>query len=110
MGEADFALARFLPNGALDPSFGGGGFVTTNFGGVDEANAILLQPDGKIVLAGTTSNGGDFALVRYASDGSPDPGFGSSSLVTTSFGFGVDRPNAIVRRPDGRLLVAGSTM
>jgi uncharacterized delta-60 repeat protein len=108
-GAADFAVARYLPNGALDPSFGGVGFVTTDFGGVDEANAMLLQPDGKIVLAGGTSVGGDFAMARYTSNGSLDPTFGGSGLVTTSFGFGVDLAYAIVRRPDGRLLVAGST-
>jgi uncharacterized delta-60 repeat protein len=50
---SDFALARYLPDGQLDPAFGTGGKITTDFGGSDEvANALVLQPDGKLVTAG----------------------------------------------------------
>ena len=53
-GNGDFALARYLPNGTLDPSFGGDGRVLTDFGSgsYDGASALALQPDGKIVVAG----------------------------------------------------------
>ena len=50
---SDFALARYLPNGTLDPTFSGDGKVTTDFvSDYDEARALALQPDGKIVVAG----------------------------------------------------------
>ena len=48
----DFALARYNPNGSLDPSFSGDGKQTTDFGGIDEANGVALQADGKIVAVG----------------------------------------------------------
>ena len=69
----DFALARFALSGALDASFGSGGKVTTSFGsGHDQASAMALQADGKILLGGTAALGNnDFALARYFSDGSP---------------------------------------
>ena len=70
----DFALVRYNADGSLDTSFGGGdGIVTTPIGtSNDSANGVLVQPDGKIVVAGTAfgSTGYDFALVRYNSDGS----------------------------------------
>src|SRR5262245_60750040 len=64
---SNFALARYRSNGTLDPSFAGNGKLTTDFGGADEARALALQPDGKIVAAGQGS--GDFALARYNPDG-----------------------------------------
>jgi uncharacterized delta-60 repeat protein len=60
-----FALARLNPNGSLDPTFGSGGIVTTNVGGVEGVAAILVQPDGKIIAIGTANNFADVALVRY---------------------------------------------
>lgn len=60
-----FALARLNPNGSLDPTFGSGGIVTTNLGGVEGVAAILVQPDGKIVAIGTANNFADVALTRY---------------------------------------------
>ena len=54
-GTTSLALARYLPNGNLDPAFGPGGMVTTAVGTFDDViHAIALQPDGKIVVAGTT--------------------------------------------------------
>src|SRR5262245_17953991 len=62
-------------DGDLDPTFGVGGIVITDFsGGYDYAFALVLQPDGKIVTAGHTSSG--FALARYNSNGSLDTSFG----------------------------------
>jgi uncharacterized delta-60 repeat protein len=59
----DFALARYNPDGTLDTSFSGDGKTTTDFGGLDRAFDLALQPDGKIVAAGT--HNGTFALARY---------------------------------------------
>ncbi len=63
-GIRDFALARYNPDGTLDPSFGSNGLVTTDFAGnTDFAFAVAIQPDEKIVAAGRA--GPDFGLVRY---------------------------------------------
>ena len=59
----DFHLTRLTANGALDPSLGGKSTVDADFGGDDNASALALQANGKIVLAGTT--GGDFGIVRF---------------------------------------------
>jgi hypothetical protein len=64
------ALARYHPDGALDSSFGTGGIVVTPLPGVERANSVTLQGDGKIVIVGYTDpNGGDFLVARY--DGDP---------------------------------------
>ena len=84
-------LVAFSPpanaaQGDLDPSFGVGGKVVSNFGtGLDAASAVAVQPDGKIVIAGSAFNG-DFLVARYAPDGILDPSFGTGGLVTTDFG------------------------
>ena len=111
--DGDFALARYLVDGALDPSFGRGGTVTTDIaGGSDVAHAVLVQPDGTIVAAGTAQLGSGganaFALVRYLPNGDLDESFGTGGIVTTSFGP-FDEARALVREPDGRLVAAGSS-
>ena len=60
-------LVRYLPNGTLDPSFGTAGRVTTDFGRREEAGAVVLQPDGRIIVAGDTDILGPFTylLARY---------------------------------------------
>jgi uncharacterized delta-60 repeat protein len=108
--EGDFALARYTATGLLDPGFGSGGKVRVDLGGDDEANAVLLQPDGKIVVAGVTRHGGsgDFALVRLLPNGTPDIGFGAAGRVTTDLG-GDDAATALVLQADGKLVAAGVT-
>jgi uncharacterized delta-60 repeat protein len=87
----DFAVARYNTDGTLDSSFGVGGKVTTDFGLTDQASSVVVQPDGKIIVAGGTyatfpAAGGQFALARYNSNGSLDTSFGVGGLVRTSFG------------------------
>jgi uncharacterized delta-60 repeat protein len=103
--SGEFALARYNPNGSLDPSFGGSGTVTTATG--YGATALVLQPDGKLVAAGTSSgsSGREFALLRYKPNGSLDPSFGGDGKVATSF---ADEANALALQPDGKLVAAGS--
>ncbi|MDG2307482.1 MAG: hypothetical protein P8R42_23085 [Candidatus Binatia bacterium] len=94
--------------GDLDMTFGTGGRVTTPISG--GADAVVLQPDAKIVAAGFAvpgSSGVDFGLVRYESDGNLDTSFGVGGVVTTDFG-GSDFGNAVARQPDGKILVCGS--
>ena len=106
-GFGDFILVRYLPNGSLDDSFGVGGTVTSDFGGFERAIALVLQPDGKLVVAGGGS--GEFILARYLPNGSLDPTFGIGGKVTTDFtGIeGTDDANAAVLQPDGKLVAAG---
>jgi uncharacterized delta-60 repeat protein len=104
----DFALARYTTDGTLDPAFSGDGKVRARFGPGAIARAIALQPDGKIVAAGSV--GGDVALARYTTHGSLDPTFNRDGKVQTSFGsIGVMIQALAIQPRDGRLVVAGFT-
>lgn len=107
----DFALARYHRNGTLDRTFGMGGKVTTDFGGGDQATALVVQADGKLVAAGLTAtdSGVDFALARYHRNGTLDPSFGTGGKATTDFAGGEDRAEALVVQ-GGKLVAAGSTI
>jgi uncharacterized delta-60 repeat protein len=102
----DFAVARYLKDGSLDPSFDGDGKVTTSFGGMSGAGAVVRQTDGKIVAAGSAS--GEFALARYQTDGSLDPTFGSGGKVVTPIGTN-DSIQALLLQSDGKLVAAGTS-
>ncbi len=104
-GANAFVLVRYRPNGALDDGFGDGGIVTTAFGPFDEARALVRDPDGRIVAAGSSFTGETFetALARYASDGTLDPTFGDAGRVLVPFGAG----RALARQADGKYVVAG---
>ena len=112
--DGNFALVRLLPGGAMDPSFGSGGKVFTDFGATDRAEAVAVQPDGKIVAAGYGGSirpgpaGAMFALARYLPDGTLDPSFGAGGKVTTDFGA-YDWARAVRVLPDGKILAAGSS-
>jgi uncharacterized delta-60 repeat protein len=105
LGAGALPGAAVAAPGALDSSFGSGGEVTTDFGGSDSAQAVVIQGDGRIVAAGL-SGAGDFALARYTADGSLDPSFGSGGKATTDFG-GFDAASALAVQPDGRIVAAG---
>src|SRR5260370_24981464 len=95
MGTSDrnFAIVRYNPDGSLDSTFGSGGIVTTDFGipdinnRVDYAQAVAIQPDGKLVVVGysnTLDQVFSVALARYNSDGTLDTTFGNAGLVLTA--------------------------
>jgi uncharacterized delta-60 repeat protein len=102
--------------GDLDPSFGTGGKVTADFfDHIETGSGLVLQPDGRIIVVGSTAVGSgldniqqsEFAILRYNSDGSPDNSFGNGGKVTTDFlGFPVGA-NAVALYPDGRIVVVG---
>ena len=77
----DFFVARFFPEGLLDPSFGDNGIFTLNQGASDAFNAVAVQPDGKIVAAGRTSDGGRAAVVRLNVNGTLDNSFGEGNGI-----------------------------
>jgi uncharacterized delta-60 repeat protein len=111
---SDFALARYTANGALDPTFGVGGRVFTDFGGsADSAGGgVVIQPNGKIVAGGTvTSNASgtisDFGLARYSADGSLDQTFGQGGRVVTNIENHSASAAAMVLQPDGRIVLGG---
>ena len=81
---SDFALARFNANGTLDTIFGDNGAVRTTFhvDTVDELNAVVLQHDGKIIVAGVSD--GQFALARYHTNGTLDRSFGNQGKVVST--------------------------
>ncbi len=111
--KLDFGVVRYTPGGTPDPGFGSGGIVKTNvLGGGDQANAVAVQGDGKIVVAGyaagPTNIDTDFALVRYNADGTPDDGFGTHGIVTTDLGTRSDDARALVIQPDGEIVVVGT--
>lgn len=99
--------------GRVDTSFGAGGRVVTPVGtGEDFANAVAVQADGKVLVAGAvaTTAGTQFALVRYDRDGTPDAGFGNAGKVLGAVGTrGNDVAAAIALQADGKILVAGSS-
>src|SRR3990172_6130600 len=108
-GEA-FAIGRFKPNGSLDPTFSGEGKKTTQFGmGVDIANAVAVQEDGDIVVAGYRDGGLRMAVARYTPNGHMDSTFGTGGLVSTGIGSGADLAEAVAIQDDGRIVIAGAT-
>src|SRR5712691_4083527 len=107
-GLLDFALARYNPNGSLDPTFSFDGKVATHFSNTTQgylgATAVAIEPNGKIVAGG--SNGDDFALARYNPDGALDLTFGANGNVLTDFGYAGESITAMAI-VSGKIVVAG---
>jgi uncharacterized delta-60 repeat protein len=98
------------PDGSLDPNFGTGGKVLTDFSNSeDAASAVAIQGDGKIVAAGSFHAGGpyDFALARYNANGSLDTSFGSGGKVVTDVCGCYQALNALAIQGDGKIVAAG---
>jgi serralysin len=112
-GNSRFAIARYNADGTLDSNFGGDGKVTTQFTRKDDpASSLVIQADGRIVVAGGASHNGtnpNFALARYNADGTLDTSFGGDGKVITDFGRRHDYANAIAVQTDGKLLAGGIT-
>jgi uncharacterized delta-60 repeat protein len=113
-GGGNFVVGRMNPDGSSDDAFGGAntGTATVDFGNDDGAQAIALQPDGKIVVAGNTYIGtgatenDDMAVARLLPNGSPDPSFGTNGRMTidlTKFDF----VGGVAIQRDGKIVVAG---
>lgn len=113
----DRTVARFLPGGAIDTTFGAGGVRTLDFGSA--AADVLdarLDPAGRIVLGGvstsqfvggSSNNFDDFAAARLTPDGNPDPSFGGDGTVVTDVGGLDDIPAALAVQADGKVVLAG---
>jgi uncharacterized delta-60 repeat protein len=102
----EFAAVRLNTNGALDQSFGHGGIANVDIGPYSLANAVLIQPDGKIVLAGTTQQDHiEFAAARLNRNGTLDSSFGQNGTVTLPDQTG--GAWAATLQSDGKIVLAG---
>ena len=105
----DFQAARYNTDGSLDESFGVGGKVVLNVMNNDLCQALAVQPDGKVLLGGSSNNFVTFTVVRYSVNGTLDPSFGTGGiklgppLVSESF------MTSLAVQPDGKILAAGSS-
>lgn len=88
-GNGHFGVARLTPAGALDPTFGAGGIAAANFGGDDDADSIVVQPTGEIIVIGTSlKNGtGQTAVAAFDPNGSPLTSYGSGGMQTFPTGI-----------------------
>ena len=105
----DFFTEELNPDGSKNESFAKatGGASTVDFGGEEAANDMVRQPDGKLVIVGSTStDGGDFAITRLNADGSLDTSFGSGGKQTVNFG-GVDAAEKVALTAEGKIVVVG---
>jgi uncharacterized delta-60 repeat protein len=122
--SSNIVLLRLTANGTLDSSFGTtndgtpDGVVNLSLGdGNDVANALKIQPDGKLVVVGTTVNAGssNMAVARLNTDGSLDTTFGTSNdgtpdgVVSLSLGNGDDVAHALAIQADGKIVMVGTT-
>ncbi len=119
-GQITAAVGTQIPfpssNGKLDGTFGTNGILSTHVGtGNSIAQAVAIQADGKIVVAGYTFNGtdNDFAVVRYNADGTLDAAFDGSQngngIVTTAVGTSNDEVFGLAIQGDGKIILAGQS-
>jgi uncharacterized delta-60 repeat protein len=96
-----------IPSGLPDASFGVAGVVTTTHTGGDHPSAMLIQPDGKILVAGLV--GGSIELMRYTTSGTLDPSFGTAGIATYSSGsLAFDTYPGLALQSSGKIVVATS--
>ena len=108
--DTDFLVLRFTGSGSLDTTFGSGGIVTYDSGNDDVAKAVALQADGKIVVAGSSSDGSKntVLLARFTAGGSLDTSFNGDGIVRfNSAAAGDDIGNAVAVQTDSKIVVAG---
>jgi uncharacterized delta-60 repeat protein len=104
----DVAVARLNPDGKLDDTFNGDGTKRFGYGAADEANAVLVQPDGRIVVVGNGTADRDVAVTQLNPDGSFDTSFDGDGTFVADFG-GNEMGSGVVLQPNGKLVVVGRT-
>jgi len=106
----DFAVTRYNADGTLDSSFDGDGKLTTDFGGgLDRAQGVAIDGDGRIVVAGWSRVDSyyDLALARYSVDGTLDSSFDGDGRLTADFGATDYAAHSVAIDGNGRIIVAG---
>jgi uncharacterized delta-60 repeat protein len=105
--NGDYVVTRLQPNGAPDTDFSGDGRAFVDFGFIDNAFAIALQPDGRILAVGAAYNAGatasDIGVARLLASGAPDPSFPNRQVDIAALDFGL----SVLVQGDGRIVVAG---
>jgi uncharacterized delta-60 repeat protein len=106
----DAVVERLNPNGDPDSTFSGDGRAPVDFGATDAANDVALQPDGKIVIAGSAVSGdaGDIGVARLQPNGSLDTTFGNGGIARVNVTPG-DLGNTLALQPDGKIVVGGTS-
>ncbi|MEO8765511.1 MAG: T9SS type A sorting domain-containing protein [Ginsengibacter sp.] len=102
----DFAVARFNINGTPDSTFSDDGKQVTNLGATDVAYSMVIQPDGKIVVAGNSKT--QFAIARYNINGSLDNTFSGDGKLVIPMGF-ADACKSVALQNDGKIVLVGYT-
>jgi uncharacterized delta-60 repeat protein len=107
-GNGSFALIRYTAAGALDTSFNTTGIVNTPVGStaMGQGLGMVIQANGKIVVAGTAGKGPNFGLARYHPTGSLDTTFNGTGIVVTDVGS-LDEAFAVALQSDGKIVAAG---
>lgn len=110
----DFAIASFNSDGTPDTSFGGDGKVTTQIYSASIILSLAIQPDGKILAGGLTTEGAaagpnDLALLRFNLDGTLDSSFDGDGKVVSRFVSGNQSIADLALQPDGKIVAAGAT-
>jgi uncharacterized delta-60 repeat protein len=105
----NMAIARLNPDGSPDLDFGAGGKRTIDHGGSDGAEAVAIQPDGRIVVAGFGGADRSFLVTLLHPNGADDAGFGAGGTARVDFGLGPEEARALALQPDGKIVVAGTT-
>ncbi|MEO6327838.1 MAG: T9SS type A sorting domain-containing protein [Ginsengibacter sp.] len=103
--NSDFAVIRYNRDGSIDNTFSGDGIAVKDFGHTDLANAVAIQTDGRILIAGSTN--GNFGVIRYNINGTLDNTFDSNGAQTTDFGGTEDNATAIAIQGNGKIIVGG---
>jgi uncharacterized delta-60 repeat protein len=105
--KGNVALVRYNPDGSLDATFGNGGIVVNDFGQGLESYAleVIIQPDGRIIIAGESSY--EFLVARYNSNGTLDTTFGNGGFALVNFSSNWDHGRDAVLQADGKIILVG---
>lgn len=107
--EYNGLVARYLPNGTIDSTFGTDGNVRLSYGTYNDFSTMAIQPDGKIVAAGRTykDSSNHILLVRLNPDGTMDQGFGTNGATLTNLSAGDDGAYSMALQKDGKIVLGG---
>jgi uncharacterized delta-60 repeat protein len=112
VSDLNFGVLRYNSDGSIDSSFASNGIVITSFNGDENLTSMVIQVDGKIVVAGYTSTSifnSDFAIARYNTDGTLDNTFSFDGKITSDFGNSTDQGYSVSLQSDGKIFIAGSS-